>query len=65
MNVQAHLSGQVSNQLPPQQNGNQQMQNLAAANAPPANMYIIDRELYRARIYMQQKMYGFDFPCQF
>ncbi|KAJ6321107.1 hypothetical protein OIU78_016333 [Salix suchowensis] len=57
MNVQAHLSGQVSNQLPPQQNGNQQMQNLAAANAPPANMYSIDRELYRARIYMQQKIF--------
>ncbi|KAJ6336556.1 hypothetical protein OIU76_006438 [Salix suchowensis] len=57
MNVQAHLSGQVSNQLPPQQNGNQQMQNLAAANAPPANMYSIDRDLYRARIYMQQKIF--------
>jgi E1A/CREB-binding protein len=56
MNVQAHLSGQVSNQLPPQQNGNQQMQNLAASANAPANMYSIGPELSRARNYIHQKM---------
>ncbi|KAL9370349.1 hypothetical protein Peur_041548 [Populus x canadensis] len=57
MNVQAHLSGQVSNQLPPQQNGNQQMQNLAASANAPANMYSIDPELRRARNYIHQKIF--------
>ncbi|KAG6782320.1 hypothetical protein POTOM_011718 [Populus tomentosa] len=57
MNVQAHLSGQVSNQLPPQQNGNQQMQNLAASANAPANMLIIDPELCRARNLIHQKIF--------
>ncbi|KAJ6941810.1 histone acetyltransferase HAC1 [Populus alba x Populus x berolinensis] len=57
MNVQAHLSGQVSNQLPPQQNGNQRMQNLAASANAPANMLIIDPELCRARNLIHQKIF--------
>ncbi|KAH8480826.1 hypothetical protein H0E87_030908 [Populus deltoides] len=69
MNVQAHLSGQifgqVQNQLQPQQNGNQQMQNLsapttggvAAAGAHSVNVYNAEPELHRYRWFMQQKIF--------
>ena len=62
MNVQTHMSGQIPGQVPnqlPQQNGNPQLQNLATAGsgaAPPQNMFSMDPELHRARIYMREKM---------
>ncbi|XP_062110978.1 histone acetyltransferase HAC1-like isoform X2 [Humulus lupulus] len=62
MNVQAHMSGQISGQVPnqpvmPQQNGNalpSQMQTLAA---PPRTGNTMEPELFRARMYMQEKIY--------
>ncbi|XP_012087278.1 histone acetyltransferase HAC1 isoform X2 [Jatropha curcas] len=68
MNVQAHMSGQISGQVPnqlPQQNGNPlpptQLQNLAVAGsggAAPPNMFTMDPELHRARIYMREKIFS-------
>ncbi|XP_050225725.1 histone acetyltransferase HAC1 [Mercurialis annua] len=60
MNVQTHMSGQVPNQLP-QQNGNSQLQNLAAGGtgvAAPPNMFNVDPELHRARAYMKEKIFA-------
>ncbi|XP_062109366.1 histone acetyltransferase HAC12 isoform X2 [Humulus lupulus] len=64
MNVEAHMSGQISGQVPnqpvmPQQNGNalpSQMQTLAA---PPrtGKWNTMDPELFRARMYMREKIY--------
>nr|ASU54197.1 histone acetyltransferase [Hevea brasiliensis] len=64
MNVQAHISGQVPNQLP-QQNGNPlpaaQLQNLAAASGgvvTSPNMFTMDPELHRARIVIREKIFA-------
>ncbi|KAJ4844492.1 hypothetical protein Tsubulata_006330 [Turnera subulata] len=70
MNVQTHMSGQISGQVPnqlPQQNGNpippSQMQNLTGgggvgggAGSGVGAMYTADPELYRARLYMQNRI---------
>lgn len=65
MNAQAHMSGQISGQVPnqagsqlpvlPQHNGNvpSQMQNVGG---PPRAMSSMDPELIRARQFMQEKM---------
>lgn len=66
MNVQAHISGQISGQVPnqagtqlpvlPQQNGNAippQMQNLGG---PPRTTGGMDPEVIRARSFMHDKM---------
>lgn len=70
MNVQAHMSGQISGQAAnqgglPQQNGNllqpAQMQSLgvggaSAAGGPSHTMSNMDPELHRTREYMRGKM---------
>ncbi|EEF48691.1 transcription cofactor, putative [Ricinus communis] len=64
MNVQTHMSGQISGQVPnqlPQQNGNPQLQNLGTAGSggpAPPNMFSMDPELHRARIYMREKIFA-------
>ncbi|GAV74228.1 ZZ domain-containing protein/PHD domain-containing protein/zf-TAZ domain-containing protein/KAT11 domain-containing protein [Cephalotus follicularis] len=68
MNVQTHMTGQVSNQggIPPQQNGNAhaptpQMQNLVVSPAPggpPRNTFNMDPELHHARVFIQDKIFG-------
>ncbi|PPD90590.1 hypothetical protein GOBAR_DD12475 [Gossypium barbadense] len=77
MNVQAHMSGQISGQAAnqgglPQQNGNllqpAQMQSLgvggaSAAGGPPHTMSNMDPELHRTREYMRGKMYAVDNSC--
>ncbi|KAF2312942.1 hypothetical protein GH714_000898 [Hevea brasiliensis] len=67
MNVQAHMTGQISGQVPnqlAQQNGNPlptaQLQNLAAASGGGAtpNIFTMDSELHRARIHMREKIFA-------
>lgn len=61
MNVQAHMSGQISGQVPnqavlPQQNGSAlppQMQSLGGPSRPANNM---DPEVIHARTIMHEKM---------
>lgn len=66
MNAQAHISGQISGQVPnqagsqlpvmPQHNGSalpSQMQNVGG---PPRAMSNMDPELLKARQFMQEKM---------
>lgn len=64
MNVQAHMSGQISGQVPnqgtmSQQNGNSQMQNLVAgggAVAGPPRVSPADNDLLKLRQSMRNKM---------
>ncbi|XP_010539592.1 PREDICTED: histone acetyltransferase HAC1-like [Tarenaya hassleriana] len=71
MNVQAHMSGQISGQVPnqgtmTQQNGNSQMQNLVGGSAPtgagvgPGRSTVIpmDHEILKLRQYMRSKIFN-------
>lgn len=61
MNVQAHMSGQLSGQVPnqgtmPQNNGNSQMQNLVVASAGAGvgpSRGPMDHDILKLRQYMQ------------
>ncbi|PON37055.1 Histone acetyltransferase Rtt109/CBP [Parasponia andersonii] len=64
MNVQAHLSGQISGQLPnqpvlPQQNGNALPPQMQSLGGPPRTANNMDPEVIRARTFMTEKIYEF------
>lgn len=68
MNVQAHMSGQISGQVPnqgtmSQQNGNSQMQNLVGGGAAPAGAGLgpsrvspVDNDILKLRQAMRIRM---------